>query len=129
MSDISLQPIANAKASLPNGRTEVKSSSVDSKDTRQAVQESEVKRSKEFERVAEVSDKKIEQAVAQLNDYVQNSERKLKFQVDEQSGKTVVQVFDKHSDELIRQIPNEEALALAQKLNLEEPLLLFSAQV
>ncbi|WP_108124476.1 flagellar protein FlaG [Saccharospirillum mangrovi] len=71
----------------------------------------------------------LELAVAKLNDYVQQTERKLNFQVDEESGLTVIRVFDKQSDELIRQIPSEEVVSLAQKLNQEEPLMLFSAQV
>lgn len=74
-------------------------------------------------------DEIVEKAVAKLNDYVQSTERKLEFQVDDDSGHTVVKVYDKNSEELIRQIPNEEALELAQKLNQEEPLMLFSAQV
>jgi len=49
--------------------------------------------------------------------------------LDEDAGLTIIRVFDKATDELIRQIPNEEAVSLAQKLNEEEPLLLFSAQV
>lgn len=73
--------------------------------------------------------KDLELAVAKLNDYVQQTERKLNFQVDEESGLTVIRVFDKQSDELIRQIPSEEVVSLAQKLNQEEPLMLFSAQV
>ena len=75
------------------------------------------------------SAEELEQAVAKLNDYVQNTERKLNFQLDEDAGLTIIRVFDKATDELIRQIPNEEAVSLAQKLNQEEPLLLFSAQV
>lgn len=79
--------------------------------------------------VHEERDSGVEQAVARLNEYVQSSERKLNFQVDEDAGLTVVRVYDKQSDDLIRQIPNEEALSLARKLNQEEPLELFSAQV
>ena len=75
------------------------------------------------------SAEELEQAVAKLNDYVQNTERRLNFQLDESAGLTIIRVFDKATDELIRQIPNEEAVSLAQKLNDEEPLLLFSAQV
>ena len=41
----------------------------------------------------------------------------------------MISVYDKASAELIRQIPSELALELAQKLNDEEPSLLFSAQV
>lgn len=75
------------------------------------------------------SAEELEQAVSKLNDYVQNTERKLNFQLDEDAGLTIIRVYDKATDELIRQIPNEEAVSLAQKLNEEEPLLLFSAQV
>ncbi|PTY36771.1 hypothetical protein BGP77_05655 [Saccharospirillum sp. MSK14-1] len=71
----------------------------------------------------------LELAVAKLNDYVQQTERKLNFQVDEESGLTIIRVFEKQSEELIRQIPSEEVVSLAQKLNQEEPLMLFSAQV
>ena len=76
-----------------------------------------------------LNEQQVEQAVAKLNDYVQQSQRKLEFKVDDDSGQTVVRVFNKGSDELIRQIPNEEALELAKRLSLEEPLVLFSAQV
>lgn len=71
----------------------------------------------------------MQDVVAKLNDHVQNIERKLDFQMDEDSGRTVVKVFDKETEELIRQIPNEEALELARNLSDQEPLGLFSAQV
>lgn len=79
--------------------------------------------------IADVSEEQVKDAVSKLNEYVQSTERTLDFQMDEDSGKTVIKVFDKTSSELIRQIPNELALELAQNLNDEEPSLLFSAQV
>lgn len=79
--------------------------------------------------IADVSEEQVKDAVSKLNEYVQSTERTLDFQMDEDSGKTVIKVFDKNSSELIRQIPNELALELAQNLNDEEPSLLFSAQV
>jgi flagellar protein FlaG len=51
------------------------------------------------------------------------------FSLDEESGESVISVVDRQSSKVIRQIPNEVILTLAQKLNNEEPLLLFSAQV
>jgi flagellar protein FlaG len=81
------------------------------------------------ERIADVSEEQVKEAVSKLNEYVQTTERTLDFQMDEESGKTVIKVFDKLSSELIRQIPNELALELAQNLNDDEPSLLFSAQV
>ena len=76
-----------------------------------------------------VDKESLNKAVSKLNDYVQSIQRTLDFQLDEDSGQTVVRVYDKESETLIRQIPNDLALELAQKLNEEEPLLLFSAQV
>lgn len=72
---------------------------------------------------------RVQEAVSRINEYVQQSERTLNFQLDEDSGQIIVKVYDKVSEELIRQIPSELALELAQKLNDEEPSLLFSAQV
>jgi len=79
--------------------------------------------------IADVSKEQVKDAVSKLNDYVQSTERTLDFKMDEDSGKTVIKVYDTLSAELIRQIPNELALELAQNLNDDEPSLLFSAQV
>ena len=56
----------------------------------------------------------LKEAVSNLNDYVQNLERDLSFTIDEISGKTVITVTDPESDEVIRQIPSEDLLAIAQ---------------
>ncbi|WP_246624942.1 flagellar protein FlaG [Oceanobacter mangrovi] len=78
---------------------------------------------------AAVNAEQVQEAVSRINEYVQQSERSLEFRLDEHSGKTIIRVYDKSSEELIRQIPSELAVELAQKLNDEEPSLLFSAQV
>ncbi len=79
--------------------------------------------------VADESREQVAQAVAQLNDYIQSVQRDLKFTLDEESGRSVITVIDSQSNKVIRQIPEEVTLSLAQKLNNEEPLLLFSALV
>lgn len=84
--------------------------------------------SKESAKQADARDPLVE-AVAKLNDYIQTVQRDLMFSLDEASGESVISVVDRHSLKVIRQIPNEVILTLAQKLNNEEPLLLFSAQV
>ena len=76
-----------------------------------------------------MNEENVVEAVSRINQYVQQTERTLDFQLDESSGKTIISVYDKESSELIHQIPSELALELAQKLNDEEPSLLFSAQV
>ena len=58
----------------------------------------------------------VNEAVEQLNDYVQSLQRDLRFTVDEASGRTVVRVLESSSDQVVRQIPTETALRLAQNL-------------
>ncbi len=55
-------------------------------------------------------------AVRNINDYVQRLQRTLQFSVDDDTGTTVVKVLNAETDELIRQFPPEEALALARHL-------------
>lgn len=57
--------------------------------------------------------KKVEQAVNQVNEYVQKLSRDLHFTVDEDSGRTVIKVLDSETKEVIRQIPPEELLRIA----------------
>ena len=58
----------------------------------------------------------IESVVSNISDYVQTVKRELQFTVDEDSGLTVVKVFNKETDELIRQIPSEDFLKLAKTI-------------
>lgn len=56
------------------------------------------------------------QAVVDLNDYVQQVGREIRFSVHEGSGKMVIKVTNSETHELIRQIPSDELLALAEFL-------------
>lgn len=58
----------------------------------------------------------VRQAVSKINEIVQSVQRDLSFNMDEDSGKTVIKVVDTESGELIRQIPSEEVLAIASQL-------------
>jgi flagellar protein FlaG len=53
----------------------------------------------------------------ELTDMVAMMQKGLKFSVDEESGKQVIKVQDIDSGDIIRQIPSEEALQLAEKLS------------
>ncbi len=72
--------------------------------------------------------KAVDEAISNLNDYAQNLKRQLHFSVDEDSGRTVIKVTDPETDEMIRQIPPEEVLRIAESLE-EQSGLLLSAQV
>lgn len=53
---------------------------------------------------------------AQLETYLRSIGRSLQFSVDSTTGRTVVSVRDATTGDVIRQIPSEEALRLAQAL-------------
>ena len=59
---------------------------------------------------------KIEEAVAKMNEYTQSTQRDLRFNMDEALGRVVVNVIDRDSQEVIRQIPDETFLRMARKL-------------
>lgn len=71
----------------------------------------------------------LKEAVTKLNDYIQSVQRNLEFNVDDDSGRTVVKVVDRNTNEVVRQIPNEQALEMAQNLQQDEPLSLFTMKV
>ncbi|MDZ4080791.1 MULTISPECIES: flagellar protein FlaG [Hydrocarboniphaga] len=66
----------------------------------------------------------LEQAAEALTEHFQLRQVALHFSVDEDSDRLVVKVVDTHDGTLIRQIPSEEALRLAQGLHSETPPLL-----
>lgn len=70
---------------------------------------------------------KLKAAVQEIEKFVQSIKRNLEFSIDEASGKVVVKVIASDSGEVVRQIPNEEVLKLANSLN-DASSLLFSAQ-
>ena len=59
----------------------------------------------------------LQAAVAQVSTYVQSLSRSLDIRSDDRTGDTVIKVFDKTTDELIRQIPSEEVLAISAAIS------------
>ena len=55
-------------------------------------------------------------AVSQLNKQLQEVHSNLQFSIHEASGRVVVKVIDTQTDEVIRQIPDEAILALAENI-------------
>lgn len=64
----------------------------------------------------EVEPQQLVDAVQSINDFLQNMRRELQFSIDEATGQTVIKVMDMESEKVIRQIPSEEVLALAQRV-------------
>ncbi|WP_297526465.1 flagellar protein FlaG [Thiohalobacter sp.] len=58
----------------------------------------------------------LDRAVVRLQEQVQMVRRNLEFSIDETTDRLVVKVVDAETEEVVRQIPSEEALALARRL-------------
>ena len=56
------------------------------------------------------------EALRRIEAYVQGVRRELRFSVDETTGRTVIRVLDAETEEVIRQIPPEELMAVARSL-------------
>ena len=59
----------------------------------------------------------VRAAAEQIESYLRHVNTNLEFRVDEAAGKVVVSVRERATGELIRQIPSEEALAIAASLD------------
>lgn len=69
------------------------------------------------------SPEKVADAVKQIEQFTQSVAQNLKFSIDEDTGKTVVKIMDSQTNELIRQIPSEEAINIARTLGKIEGVL------
>ncbi|MBS7558554.1 MULTISPECIES: flagellar protein FlaG [Pseudomonas] len=84
--------------------------------------------SQDSKKDAQTEQDKLKMAVQEIEKFVQSVKRNLEFSIDEPSGQVVVKVIASDSGEVVRQIPNEEVLRLANSLN-DASSLLFSAKV
>ncbi|MDI3322908.1 flagellar protein FlaG [Pontibacterium granulatum] len=64
----------------------------------------------------QVSAEDLEAAIERLNELMKDGQRSLNFSVDKELEEVVIKVTDTETEELIRQIPNEEALKFAKNL-------------
>lgn len=65
-------------------------------------------------KLAAETEAQIEKIAERLQSYLRSVSRSLEFRVDAETGRTVVSVRDAETGELIRQIPSEEVLRLAE---------------
>ncbi|TDF77514.1 flagellar protein FlaG [Pseudomonas sp. H9] len=69
----------------------------------------------------------LEKAVTEMREFVQATHRNLDFSIDETTGIVVVKVIATDSGEVVRQLPSETALKLAQNLS-DASSLLFNTK-
>ncbi|GEA11648.1 flagellar protein FlaG [Alteromonas sp. KUL49] len=66
--------------------------------------------------IREVESESLNEAVREVESFLQTQNRNLTFSVDEETSKSVVTVKDSESGDVIRQIPSEEVLKLAERI-------------
>ncbi|MDH4562700.1 flagellar protein FlaG [Pseudomonas sp. BN411] len=108
---MSTTPVGNGQVRGPVAKEDLE------KDVAQAQQKSDEAEERE----------PVQAAASSIQEFVQSIRRNLNFDVDDSSGRVVVQVTDSESGEVIRQIPSEDALKLAESLS-EMRSLLFKAE-
>ena len=124
-------PVKAMSSSQAEGRSasDLSASLPDNRQAQKPNPSVEASKAEKLKERSEAQREDLGQAVSQLNDFVQNVQRDLQFEVDNDKGQTIVRVVDQQTQEVIRQMPDEVALRLAEKLHQDEPLTLFNIKV
>ena len=72
---------------------------------------------------AEASRQELEEAVKQVNDFLKPINNSIQFNLDDDTGKTIVKVIDLATKDVIRQFPSEEMLGIAKAIDKMKGLL------
>ncbi|MFC4260225.1 flagellar protein FlaG [Marinobacter lacisalsi] len=124
-----VKALSSSQAEGRNASDLASSSEGSTAQTRSAEQSSEPSKAEKLKARNEDQREDLGEAVTQLNDFVQNVQRDLQFEVDNEAGQTIVKVVDQQTKEVIRQIPDEVAMRLAENLQQDEPLTLLNIKV
>jgi len=60
--------------------------------------------------------RKIESVTRQIDSFLRSINKSLQFRVDQATGEMVVTIRDEETGEVIRQVPGEDALRIAQRI-------------
>ncbi len=66
----------------------------------------------------------ITAAVQSVNAYVESVSSSIQFSIDQDSGRTIVKMVDTATDEVLRQFPSEEMLAISKSIDRMQGLLI-----
>ncbi len=75
-------------------------------------------------KAAQPSPEQVKHVTEMLNREVSRVSQSLRFSVDSDTGKTVIKVMDSSTDEVIKQIPSEEAMEISKALDRLQGLLI-----
>ncbi len=69
------------------------------------------------------SENQVQQAIEKIQQTTEKLAQNLQFSIDKDTGITVIKVLDSQTQEVIRQIPTEEAVSIARTLDKVQGLL------
>jgi flagellar protein FlaG len=72
----------------------------------------------------EANRQQVEDAAKAVNEFIKPLNNSLQFNIDDDTGKTVVKVIDTATKEVIRQFPSEEMLSIAKAIDKMQGLLI-----
>ncbi len=64
-----------------------------------------------------IDPKELKQAVDSMNEVVSKFNNSLRFSLDEDTGQTIVKVVDTETNEVIKQLPSKEMLAISKAID------------
>lgn len=71
-----------------------------------------------------LSPEQLDKMVDDLNSFIQDVRRELRFSVDRDSGQTIIKVIDSKSQQVVRQIPPDDIVGMAEQLDGHSGLLM-----
>ncbi len=98
----------NAVAEKPVRESEQNGTTQDIKDRQQNADTKDTKR--------EASDSGVAEAIEEIREFANLQSRQLDFSIDQDSQRRVIKVMDAETGDVIRQIPSEEVLQLAERI-------------
>lgn len=75
----------------------------------------------EFERISE---NQLNKTIEKLNNFLADKASGLEFSVDEDTGRSIVKLIDKQTNEILRQYPSKEMLEISKDLSKLQGLLI-----
>ncbi len=76
-----------------------------------------VRASENIAKVETLKREQLEKMMEHLDEFVSSINKGLAFKLDEDTGRSIITVYEKRSGQVIRQIPEEEVLELAKQLS------------
>ncbi|WP_235608116.1 flagellar protein FlaG [Salinivibrio proteolyticus] len=87
------------------------------RETRESMQQRRVEQAERINETREMQREQLEKLVERLDEFMSSFNKGLAFRLDEDTGRSIITVYEMSSGDIIRQIPETEMLELAKQLS------------